>query len=111
MCTYSSLFCLHVDHSHVDKIAPCVENVRNWRSLGIELGLDHSTLDWIHSKNRGRVESCKRDVLYFWLLRTEGKGEATKLALAAALRHMGEDAIASRITGTYSKLSCEERVI
>ena len=101
-----SLF--RLDPTHFDKIAPCVEDVSNWHSLGKELGLDESTLDWIHSKYQGRAKSCKLDVLYFWLLKTKGKGGATRQALVAALRDIGEDTIANRITGTYS--SCEGMV-
>ena len=86
----------------MDDVALCVEDVDEWQKLGAELGFDENTLDWIRKKNRGRAESCKLDMLYFWLLKTDdvnSKGGVTKVALVEALKRMGKTAIANRITG------------
>ena len=38
-----------------------------WYNLGLELGLDRSTLDTISANQREQVEDCFREVLSKWL--------------------------------------------
>ena len=73
----------------------------NWKPLGLQLGLLHSSLEKIDVEQRGKVDSCKIAVLSAWLQQQDNvaqKGVPSWSALRAALKRMGAHKLANRIS-------------
>ena len=71
----------------------------DWKSLGLHLGLNFSTLNEIQADERD-TSLCKMAILHLWLsLRdsVKNKGGATEAALVKALYIMKENTLAHRI--------------
>lgn len=82
-----------LDTSHLADIRRCVQDLMDWEGLGVELNLDFLLIERIGKDKGGVVSKCKTEILCSWL-RTE---KPTKSSLVAALRRMGENAIADTI--------------
>ena len=77
-----------------------LESVTDYMRLGLELGLSYPLLNKIREEQGRKVDDCKKSLLHSWLKRAEGvdeMGGANKPALVAALRRMGEVAVADSI--------------
>ena len=71
----------------------------DWKSLGLQLGLNYSTLTEIQASELD-PSHCKMAMLHLWLSLRDGvmdKGGATKAALVKALYTMKENVLAHRI--------------
>ena len=55
-----------------------------WKTIGVELGIDIATLDSIEKSNVRVVEDCLREMLTRWLRRATPK--PTRSAMAAVLK-------------------------
>ena len=91
------MFCSNLtskpDLSHLRIIIRSLRDIKNWLSLGIELGMNFSLLDDIDSDKGGNAENCIAAMMQVWLL----SGRATKSSLLHALGKIGEDDIAAKI--------------
>ena len=67
-------------------------DLREWKILGLRLGLPFPTLEKIEHDKRG-MENCKMAMFHEWLV----KGGASRQSLASALRRMGENRLADRV--------------
>ena len=78
-----------------------IRGFNNWEELGLHLGLLHSSLKTIDLEQRGRIASCKIDMLSAWLQQQDNvlhKGVPSWSVLKAALQSMGEHETADRIS-------------
>ena len=78
-----------------------MNNLVDWKSLGVRLGLFLTTLVEIEVKHHGIVEHCKTEMLAAWLREQDNvqqRGSPSWSVLQAALRKMGENDIASEIS-------------
>ena len=66
----------------------------NWTIIGIELGIDTSTLDAIGKNNHHKVEDCLVQMLGTWL-----RGKATRSAMTKALQSSKVTAAATSAQG------------
>ena len=60
----------------------------DWQKLGMELGLEYSTLQSIEVSRQHNVDRCKADMIMAWLQgkdNTHAQGGVTKKALVDAL--------------------------
>ena len=76
-----------------------LDELTDWKRLGLQLGLKYSTLTEIQA-NEPDTHHCKMAILHLWLnLRDNVKenGGATKAALVKALYKINENTIAHRI--------------
>ena len=76
-----------------------LDGITDWKSLGLHLGLNFSTLNEIEA-NEPDTSLCKMAMLHLWLSLKDSvkdKGGATKAALVKALYIMKENALAHRI--------------
>ena len=78
-----------------------IHDLNYWKELGLQLGLLYSSLERIDLEQRGRIASCKIDMLSAWL---QGQDNVTQngvpswSVLRAALQQMGEHETADRIS-------------
>ena len=71
-----------------------------WSSLGLNLGLQHSTLTTIEANHKGDVERCLRECLTEWLNQADNVNESggpTLDSLAGALMKIRQNAAAGKI--------------
>ena len=69
------------------------------------MGLLYPILDAIKTNNRGQVEQCKTDMLAPWLMKEDNvpeKGAPSWSGLIAALRKIGENAVADQLSHTVN---------
>ena len=82
-----------------------LDELTDWKVLGLLLGLNNSTLTEIQA-NEPDTSHCKMAMLNFWLSLRDGvkdRGGATKVSLVKALYTMKENVFAHRIeTKQYS---------
>ena len=78
--------------SHLVDVFELVGDLREWKILGLRLGLPFPTLEKIECDKRG-VDNCKMAMLHEWL----AKGGASRQTLASALRRMGKSRLADRV--------------
>ena len=78
-----------------------VQNISDWKRLGLTLGLlHHPTLTDIETYRRGKPEDCKIDMLSAWLEQQDNvsqKGVPSWSVLRTALIRIGENEIANMI--------------
>ena len=89
-----------IDIGGLRKILPVLTDLVDWKRLGLELGLLHSTLLKIDTEQRGMVDDCMLEMISSWLnWRDEVKlcGMPSWKRLIDALEKIGENAIASQI--------------
>ena len=75
-------------------------NLVQWGPLGLNLGLLQPTLEMIESHKRGDIGECKIAMLAAWLKQKDNvsqKGVPSWQVLRAALKKMGENALAEKI--------------
>ena len=80
-----------------------VHDLVEWKRLGLQLGLLHSTMEKIHQQQHYSIDHCKMDMLSAWLQRQDDvteKGVPSWSVLEAALRRMGQNELADRIVST-----------
>ena len=95
MCKCVCVICLPCapsGPSHLVDVFELVGDLREWKILGLRLGLSFPTLEKIESDKQG-VDNCKMAMLHEWL----AKGGATRQSLASALRRMGENKLADEV--------------
>ena len=69
-----------------------LEDLTEWKVLGLKLGLSYPTLKKIECDEHG-LDNRKMAMLHEWL----AKGGATRQSLASALRRMEENRLADRV--------------
>ena len=77
-----------------------IHDIVNWENLGLQLGLLLPTLKTIDREQRGNIDNCKIHMLSAWLQQQDNvsqKGVPSWSVLRAALKSMGEHAVADRI--------------
>ena len=77
-----------------------VHDLTDWKRLGLQLGLRHSTLTKIRSDQRDQTDDCKMEMLAMWLKQEDNvtqKGVPSWSVLVDALRRMGENKRADKI--------------
>ena len=77
-----------------------IEDLVNWKKLGLQLGLLYSSLEKIDIEQRGNISSCKIEMLQAWLQKQDNvsqKGIPSWSVLIAALKRIGENETADRI--------------
>ena len=95
MCKCVCVICLPCapsGPSHLVDVFELVGDLREWKILGLRLGLPFPTLEKIECDKRG-VDNCKMAMLHEWL----AKGGASRQTLASALRRMGKSRLADRV--------------
>ena len=99
---YYSTFCpslsLSDSSEHLVIVFRELDALTDWKSLGLQLGLNFSTLEKI--ENEQSANHRKLAMLHMWLSLRDGvknKGGATKSALVKALYSMKENVLALRI--------------
>lgn len=79
-----------------------VESVSDWKRLGLILGLLYQpTLSSIETYRHYKPEDCKMDMLTAWLQQQDNvsqKGVPSWSVLRTALKRVGENEIAGKIT-------------
>ena len=78
--------------SHLVDVFELLSDLREWKTLGLRLGLPFPTLEKIECDKQG-VDNRKMAMLHEWL----AKGGATRQSLASALRRMEENRLADRV--------------
>ena len=78
-----------------------LDDVVDWKSLGMELDISSARLNEIEVNNRGRVAACRRDMVEAWLA-TDGAVSWSKLA--DALVAVGQDVRAELVRGQAGEL-------
>ena len=99
------ILCIHAVIDDLVEVKNELKTVNNWQSLGLELGLLYPTLEAIETNNRGQVEQCKTTMLAAWLRKEDNvskKGVPSWSVLIAALREIGENAVADQISHTVN---------
>ena len=74
-----------------------LRNVNDWQSLGIELGLEYSTLESIRSDKLNVSSECKLATIDAWLRQQDNASTPSWAVLQAALREIGENKAADHI--------------
>ena len=85
---------------NLSEVMKAVDDLINWRALGQELGLLHSTLEMIEHDSHNRIHTCKMMMLVAWLEQQDHvpqSGVPSWLVLRAALRRIGENELADRL--------------
>ena len=78
-----------------------LENVIDWQSLGLELGLPYPTLKRIEKEQRENISGCMMEMLAAWLKQQNNAsqfGAPSWSGLQTALRNIRENELADRIT-------------
>ena len=81
-------------------VLKAVENVTDWKRLGLALGLRYPTLTKIKLEQRENITECKMEMLSAWLQQQDNvpqKGVPSWSMLRAALQEIGEKELADRI--------------
>ena len=77
-----------------------INQLNNWKELGLQLGLLLPTLDRIDLEQRGKISKCKIDMVSAWLQQQDNvsqKGVPSWSVLRAALKKIGENEMADKI--------------
>ena len=91
------------DSSSLPDLLSSLRQLVDWKSLGLELGLFHSTLQVIEDEQRGRVRRCIMEMVSEWLKQRDNvrkRGTSSWRRLVNALRRVGEDRIAEEVVRT-----------
>ena len=75
-----------------------IHDLNYWKELGLQLGLLYPSLERIDLEQRGRIASCKINMLSAWLQGQDNVGVPSWNVLRAALKRMGEHETADRIS-------------
>ena len=79
----------------------------SYHQLGLRLLLSDNTLRSIEQEHRGQVDRCFTECLGSWLRKADGVETPTIDTLIAALRGIGENAVADGINGErQSEMVC-----
>ena len=94
---YSNFAAIH----DLSEVVVAVHDVTNWKLLGLQLGLCYSTVTSIENHRHYNTADCMMDMLAAWLKQQDDvsqKGVPSWSVLKAALKKMGENMIADRIS-------------
>ena len=86
-----------------------VDDLSDWKRLGLQLGLRYSTLEEIQNDNHDRTGMCKMQMLAAWLRLQDNvrqKGLPSWSVLGAARKKIGKKELAGRIM-----VSCEYNTV
>ena len=78
-----------------------LNQVVNWKNLGLALGLLYTTLQKIEGQYNNVVDDCMREMLAAWLQQQDNvtkKGIPSWTVLQTALRNIGKNELADEIT-------------
>ena len=81
-----------------------VDDVTNWKRLGLVLGLRYPTLTRIQKYQHGNLQDCKLEMLSAWLQQEDDvslRGLPSWQVLQTALRGMGDYSAAEFIEQIY----------
>ena len=81
-------------------------NEASYYGLGLGLLLSDNTLKAIEQENRGQVDRCFRECLVRWLRKADCVENPTIDTLIAALREIGENAVADGINREKQSEMC-----
>ena len=98
--------CVPLDLSDV---LESVKEVIDWKELGLQLGIEYSTLEEIEEEQRGRVRRCRREMLAAWLQGEDNAKEQTWSTLVDAVDKIDSalsERIATRVKAEFS-FSCD----
>ena len=98
----SLLLCTHYTaENDLCDVLDVINDLNNWKQLGLQLGLLYPTLKRIDIEQRGIVTSCNIEMLSAWLQRQDNvsqKGVPSWNVLRVALQKIGEHETADRIS-------------
>ena len=83
------------------KVKMSLRPISDWQSLGLALGLLYPTLKKIEKEQHGMIDKCEREMLAAWLQQqynVHQHGVPSWSTLQTALRNIGEDEVASKIS-------------
>ena len=87
-----------IDVSHLNDVRKLIIDVADeWMNLGLELGILYTTLRKIDHEERGRIESCKREMIAAWLRGDDNAREQTWSTLVDALKSIDQNTLAEKI--------------
>uniref|UniRef100_A0A1X7US61 Death domain-containing protein n=1 Tax=Amphimedon queenslandica TaxID=400682 RepID=A0A1X7US61_AMPQE len=93
----------HLDIRDLNEVVALLErhhcNKASYHRLGLSLLLSHNTLEKVEQEHRGQVDRCFTESLASWLRKADSVENPTLDTLIAALRGIGENAVADGITG------------
>ena len=98
--------CKFVSSQYADSLTPknilsALKPVVDWKSLGIQLGIEDTTLQEIGVNNRDQVGDCKLAMVSFWL---RSDKTCSWMKLIDALKSVGLLALAEGIRAQYCPL-------
>ena len=99
-CSVLNVHFLFTAENDLCDVLAVIHDLNDWIDLGLRLGLLYSTLKRIDLEQRGRISSCKIEMLSAWLQQQDNvsqKGVPKWSVLRAALKQMGEHKTADRI--------------
>ena len=83
-----------------------LKDIVDWEDLGLELGLEYSTIERIEKDYRGQVNSCMRKMLACWLRKEDESVKSTSWKhLIDALSVIGKADVANNIVSALGKNS------
>ena len=88
---------------NLGEVLKAVHDLVEWKRLGLQLGLLHSTLEKIEKQQLGNIDDCKMKMFSAWLQQQDKvpqKGIPSWSVLQAALKEIGENELADRIVST-----------
>ena len=102
-----AIIIFHIDITDLDDVRDELQSIdyREWKDLGLSLGLYHNTLGAIEEKYRD-VKKCLMECMAAWLKeedKVREKGGCTWSSLATALKKIGANDIASNIREKYCR--------
>ena len=68
-----------------------------WTELGLQLGIEYSTLEKIEAESRHNIDECKRKMLAAWLRGEDNAKEQTWSTLAVALEKIDKKTLSEKI--------------
>ena len=89
-----------IDIDNLDDVLDVVDDLTNWKKLGLGLGLRYPTLTKIEEEQHGRIEDCKMEMLSAWLQQQDNvpqKGVPSWSVLRSALQKMGANELADQV--------------
>ena len=92
--------CLSTDITHLFEVFEIVRPLTDWMRFGLALGLHYPTLLKI-KRDHSIIDECKLEMLAAWLQQQDGvsqQGVPSLAVLKAALRRIGENMIADKIS-------------
>ena len=90
---------LYIGIEDLAQVKRFLNNLSNWFSLGLDLGVSFYTLRRIEEEKRGDIERCKTEMLAAWLQQQDQVSQVSAPSwsvLQQALRNIGENELAKK---------------